>query len=215
MLRIYGKTLLERVIERAKIIDGADTIILATSTLQADDILAEHALKNGIKIFRGSLENVAERALGVCEEYKVQKFARVCGDRPFFEPKLVSSLIYSHNKLKVDIATTTFPRTYPPGLTGEVLSTNALRLGYPKMNKSDKEHLTTYFYRNYQNFRIYSHPAPKNLDMKGIDLCVDDQIGLDKAEWIASQLNYDIGSDTETGRIIELARQWKYQKSVS
>ena len=210
MIQINGKTLLERVFERAKLIKGVDIIVLATSSLSTDDILVDHLSDKEIKVFRGSLENVADRALKACEFYNIDKFARVCGDRPFFDPNLVSSLIQKHKEFQVDIATTTFPRTYPPGLTVEVLSTKVLREGLPKMKKEEKEHLTTYFYSNHHKYRIYNEPAPTDLNLEGLDLCVDDTRGLQRARWISSRLKCDIGSDNERRNIVELARQWEF-----
>ena len=55
----------------------------------------------------------------------VWKICKNLQDRPFFDPKLISKLIKVHNDLEVDLVTTMFPRSYPPGLTGEVIKTDA------------------------------------------------------------------------------------------
>ena len=96
LLDIYGRCLLGRVIDRSKYIEGVDKLIIATSTDVEDDSIVKFAETEGIDVFRGSLDDVVGRALAACECFKLTQFARICGDRPFFDPELVSNLIQIH-----------------------------------------------------------------------------------------------------------------------
>ena len=53
----------------------------------------------------------------------------------FFDPELVTRLLKMHDKMDLDIVTTMFPRTYPPGLTTEIISTSALEFAISKIKK--------------------------------------------------------------------------------
>lgn len=210
LLDIDGRCLLGRVIDRSKLIKGIDRIIVATSSEKEDDSIALFSENEGVDIFRGSSEDVAGRALGACDEFKLKKFARICGDRPFFDPELVSNLIKIHNELNLDIATTTFPSSYPPGLSAEVVSTESLRHAILLINsQNDREHLTRYFYEHPSDFNIKNIENASPMNMEGLHLALDDTKDLERARWIASHLNKDDSSSAGMAEIISLARTWE------
>tara|TARA_B100001093_G_C26691335_1_gene954939 strand:- start:487 stop:1170 length:684 start_codon:yes stop_codon:yes gene_type:complete len=209
LIDIEGKNLLQRTIERTKKIELIDRIILATSILEEDDLISETALDEDIEIFRGDLDFVALRALGACEKFNLDHFVRICGDRPFFDPRIIDRLIQTHLKDNFDITTTMHPRTYPPGLTGEVIKysvmKNTLRLMYLE---EDKEHVTSFFYKNHHNFKIKNVGSLPEEDYEGVELVVDNQEDLNKIRWIASKLDLGDSLDEEMKKIIKLAKLW-------
>jgi spore coat polysaccharide biosynthesis protein SpsF len=209
MLDISGRPLLGRVIDRAKCIPEANKIIVATSSRSIDDPIATFANAEGVDLFRGSIDDVALRALCACDEFNITKFARICGDRPFFDPDVVSHLFAIHED-GVDLATTSFPRTYPPGLTGEVIRTEALRRALSQTDDpEDKEHITRYFYQHPNEFVIRNIEAPKDIDLNGLRLVVDDESDLARARWIASGVVKN-GKDNcrNLRQVVDLAREW-------
>lgn len=209
LLDISGRPLLGRVIDRTKDIQGVDKIIIATSTHSLDDQIESFAKKEKIEIYRGSLNNVASRALKACLEFKIDKFVRVCGDRPIFSPNLISQMIEISLNSSFDITTTTFPRTYPPGLTCEILKTQILidSIEFIK-NKEDQEHLTSYFYKNAKDFKIKNIKAPNKINFDGINLCVDTKDDLDRAIWITNEIDKKELSYDNIADIVDLARKW-------
>lgn len=209
LIDISGRSLLGRVIDRTKDIKGIDKIIIATSNHQLDDQIESFAKKEKIEIYRGSLNNVARRALEACLEFKIDKFVRICGDRPIFSPNLISQMIEMSVNSSFDILTTTFPRTYPPGLTCEVLNTEILRNSIQFIkNKEDQEHLTSYFYKNAKNFKIKNIKAPNEINFDGINLCVDTKDDLDRAIWITNEMDKKEQSYDNIADIVDLARKW-------
>ena len=213
LLDISGRTLLGRVLDRTKAIEGINEVIISTSSEKEDDLIEQFAKKEKVETYRGSLENVVERALETCSKYNLDKFARICGDRPFFDPKLVSKLIKIHNELDLDIATTTFPSSYPSGLNGEVINTRALSKVFKKINnKDDLEHLTSYFYKNSSNFSIRNISAPKNLKLNDLSLSIDTKEDLDRAIWISEKLSESNDYDN-LEQLVKLALEWNLSKS--
>jgi spore coat polysaccharide biosynthesis protein SpsF len=208
LIEIYGRPLLGRVIDRSKMINNINHVIVATSTNHEDDEIVEFANSEGVDVFRGDSDDVAGRALSVCDFFELDKFARICGDRPFFDPDLISSLIKLHNDLNADIVTTTFPRTYPPGLTGEVVSTHVLRNSIQKMTTDDKEHVTSYFYRNSSDFLIKNIDSKCNIDFSGLNLCVDNEVDLYRAEWMATHLDGVANGRYKINETISIAKAW-------
>ena len=207
LIDISGRSLLGRVIDRAKNIQGISHIIVATSFRSIDDPIISIAKSEGIDYYRGSVEDVAGRALNACKAFRLNKFARICGDRPFFDPELVSNLLKIHNELNFDIVTTMFPRTYPPGLTTEIISTESLELALSKtIDPDDREHLTNFFYRESKIFSIHNVDVPHNINFENVHLVVDNDKDLRRARSIASKIN-TTKNDIED--IIYLAKKWE------
>lgn len=61
MKEIKGKTVLSHVIERVKQSKLIDDIVIATTVLDRDKAIEDEALKNGVKIYRGSEDDVLAR----------------------------------------------------------------------------------------------------------------------------------------------------------
>lgn len=208
LIDISGRPLLGRVIDRSKKVKGATHVIVATSSRSIDDPIANFAESEGIDVYRGgNVNDVASRALNACKAFNLTKFARICGDRPFFDPELVSSLIAMHNNMDVDIITTMFPRTYPPGLTTEIISTDALNYALSKTtNAVDREHVTNYFYRESDHFKIHNVDIPKGINFNNVRLVVDNSKDLARARWVGSHIPAS-GDDVNT--IVSLAQKWE------
>ena len=148
MMDISGKTLLQRVIERTKKIKLIDHFCIATSKNQEDDIISAYAESMGLDVYRGSLDDVAKRAFEASKKYSYDSFLRVCADRPFLDSKLYDNMINIHKNNNFDITTNLFPRTVPPGLSGEIINVNSLETILRLTSDSiDREHVTRYFYQ--------------------------------------------------------------------
>ena len=210
LIDISGRCLLGRVIDRTKEIKGIDKIIVATSKETEDDPIVDFVKKEDIKIYRGSLNNVVNRALECCLKYDLDKFVRICGDRPFFSPNLVSEIIEYGNDKDFDVITTTFPRTYPPGLTCEIIKTRTLinNINLIK-NKDDKEHVTSYFYKHSDKFSIKNIYPSESFNLSRINLCVDTKKDLERAIWIANEVDKKKLSYDNIHSIISLAYKWE------
>lgn len=188
MLDIEGRSLLGRVIDRTKKIKNIEQIIIATSDRDIDDVISDFAIQENIHCYRGSLENVASRAIEACKKYSLDAFARICGDRPFFDFNAVSYLISEFKNNEFDLTTTFGTGQMPPGLTCEIISATALQKAYLNFDIYEQEHFTTYFYRNFNNFLVKKVLVPncEAYDNK-LRLVVDNQTDLKRARWIASQ----------------------------
>ena len=99
MIQINGVSLLERVIDRSKLISKIDHLCIATSVNKEDDIIASFGKSKGIDVFRGSLMDVAGRAIDTAEHFKYDHFIRICGDRPFLDYNIYDIMISTHIKM--------------------------------------------------------------------------------------------------------------------
>lgn len=207
LIDIEGKPMLGRVIERALEVTSAEKVILATTERSVDDPLAEFAAQEGIGCYRGDCDDVAGRALACAQKFKLKVFARLCGDRPFFDPKLMNDM-FALYKMGGDLITTLSDRPYPPGLTTEVISTQALERACSLMDElEDHEHLTRFFYRKKNLFSIVRLPAPSDIDFTGVRLVVDDEQDLSRARYIARSLDKQSGISS-IENVVTIAQSW-------
>ncbi len=211
LVDIQGRSLLGRVIDRAKLIKGLDKIIVATSNRKIDNQICEFVESEGLETFRGSCNDVYGRAIETCDKFNLDFFARICGDRPFFDFDLISKAIKISQEYSYDLVTTMYPRTYPPGLTTEIIKTDLLR-NYDNQvsNPLDREHLTTYFYENPKDIKIKNLANPYFEKIKNVSLVVDTFDDLKKATWIAKHKK-DIGKTDELDSILSLALNYSKQ----
>ena len=211
MMQISGKTLLERVIERTEQLKNIEHFCIATSNNEEDDKIALFAKQNQINLYRGNLNNVIHRALEAAKKYRYDSFLRICGDRPFFDLDIYDKMISVHKNGKYDLTTNIFPRTVPPGLTGEIIDVKSLG----KVLKStsdilDEEHVTRYYYNNSEKFKIFNCDFSHKKENLKLRLVVDDMDDLKRARWISSNLEENENVRVNKEKIISLAKDWQY-----
>ena len=164
--KIYGKTLIEHVILKINKSKNISNIVVATSSCKSDDSLVNILKKNKILYFRGGLKNVAKRLLSVAEKYNKKYFIRINADSPLIDFRLIDrsiKILKNSFKKKYDIITNVFPRSFPSGQSVEIIRTTTLKKNIKKMNKLELEHVTPFFYKNYQKFLIKNFSTEKKL----------------------------------------------------
>lgn len=211
---VSGKFLLERVIDRTLKINSVDHVCIATSNNKEDDKIAAYANSRGIDVFRGSLDDVTQRAVDASSKFNYTSFLRVCADRPFLDSQIYDNMINIHKENNDDITTNIFPRTVPPGLTGEIIEVKSLqRVIELTSDPKDREHVTRFIYQNSEMFSIYNCDPFKDDTLINLRLVIDDQIDLERSRWIVSNLKNN-NIDNETDQIIMLAKEWEKNNKI-
>ena len=128
LIKIY-KSLIQHVYDRVKSSKKLNEIIVATSTDKSDDRLVNHLRTLGIPYYRGDLQNVAKRFLDLAIKKKAKYFLRISGDSPLINFKIIDRAINIHKKtkMKYDLITNIFPRTFPKGQSIEIIKTSILK----------------------------------------------------------------------------------------
>lgn len=169
-------------INRIKNSKNIKEIIVATSIEKSDNELCLLLKKNKIKFYRGNLNNVAFRLYKTAKKYRAKYFVRISGDSPLIDYKIINLAQKELKKNpKVDIVTNVFPRSFPSGQSVEIIRTKLLKLYNPMMNSYEKEHVTTFFYKRSDKFKIknFKNTNPKMYD-KSIKFSVDYKTDLKK-----------------------------------
>ena len=98
LLEVAGKPLIVHMLDRLKLAETINKIIICTSTNPQDNPLEEIAYKEGVNCFRGSEEDVLKRLLDASREYQLSFFANITADCPLTDPVLVDQAVEQHLK---------------------------------------------------------------------------------------------------------------------
>ena len=118
---LAGRPMLAQLVDRLKMAKRVGAIIVATSTETDDDAIARFCADMGVRCFRGPVADVAERLTEAAEDAGAEAFVRINGDSPLMCPAIVDAVIELYEAQDVDLATNVQTRTFPRGLSVEVI----------------------------------------------------------------------------------------------
>jgi len=173
LMRVSNKPMLQYLIERLMLSNHFKDIpiVVATSTSTDDLAIEQFCERYSVACERGSLEDVVGRFLDVSKKRDLSAIVRISGDSPLIDPALILRGIQMYRENPCDLVTNVFPRSFPKGQSVEVISVPALETAYDDMDEQDREHVTPYFYRHSDKFKI--HNFSNDTDLSSIQLSVD------------------------------------------
>jgi spore coat polysaccharide biosynthesis protein SpsF len=162
MKDLEGKTILEHVIERVKQSKLINEIIIATTTHECDSVIESEALKCGVKVFRGSEDDVLARYYCAAKANDLDIVVRITSDCPLIDSKVIDEVIQCYFDNNYEIITNAGSdlenRTYPRGLDVEVFSLELLKNAFDNATKKyQREHVTPYIYETTENGFFYKN----------------------------------------------------------
>jgi len=148
--------LLQIHLRRVKKSKLATKFIVATTINASDDIVQEIAIKEGFEVYRGSEHDVLDRYYQAAKKYKSDIIVRVTSDCPLVDSILIDQIIEAHILNKKDFTSNITKRTYPDGLDVEIFNFKVLEIAWLNAtDKSDREHVTYYIWKNNNLFSKY------------------------------------------------------------
>lgn len=151
---IAGRPMLWHVVNRVRMAQSLDRVIVGTSTESADDAIAEFCATHHIECFRGNETDVLDRFYQAAIHYAADTIVRITADCPLIDPHVIDKVLETYCAGAFDYATNTLRYTYPDGLDTEVCSLTALRRAWQEAQlPSEREHVTSYL-RSAERFRI-------------------------------------------------------------
>ena len=157
LMNLGGKTVLARVVSRLRRAGLVDEIVVATTDSVADDAIVRGCHQLKVEYFRGSENDVLDRYYQTARLCAAGAVARITSDCPLIDPRLVDETIRLFQEQGGDYCSNVFPRTYPRGLDTEVFTVAALEQAWRDAHDPyEREHVTPYFYRHPELFRVIS-----------------------------------------------------------
>lgn len=170
MFPLDDNPVISHVIQRVKQASALDETVLATSTLDRDDLLESEAKKSGIDVHRGSESDVLKRVYNAAAQANADIVVRICADNPLISPDCISEAANTIVSGSVDYASYSVEdRTLPLGITAEAFTMNSFALVESGTDEQyEREHVTVFYRENPSMFSL-SH-------IEGSDVFTDSKI---------------------------------------
>lgn len=140
---------------------GVDQVMVATTTLSADDPIASWASMNGVSVYRGSEDDVLSRYQGAAKAANADIIIRTTGDCPLIDPAIIGQVIQLRKMRNIHYATNTDPGLYPDGQDVEVFTRDTLEMSHREaVRPSDRECVTRFMVRNRHRFYAANLDCP-------------------------------------------------------
>ena len=171
---LNGKPMLAQMIARLKRVRLADQIIIATTTNQADDPIAELAKSEGVSCYRGSEDDVLDRVLRAAQTYNVDLIVETCGDCPVIDPLLLDYEISTFLNHNVDYVGCHMKKTYPIGIDAKIFTTKTLEeVDRKTQEPADRENVSLYIYEHPEEYHLLNIEATGRFYQPDLRLVVD------------------------------------------
>lgn len=156
LLEACGKPMLELMIERVRRIEYLDDIVVATTVNGTDQPIVDLCRALGVKVFRGSEDDVLARVLGAARANGADVIVELTGDCPLIDPSVATQVVEFYLIHGFDYVSNDHLRTakslaydtYPWGMDTQVFSTAVLaRADIETDDPEDREHVSRYIIR--------------------------------------------------------------------
>ncbi|TYP89852.1 cytidylyltransferase domain-containing protein [Blastococcus xanthinilyticus] len=153
---LAGRPVLSWVVRAARASAGVDDVVVATTVLPEDDVVAEAARAAGARVVRGDADDVLSRYLGALDEHPADAVVRLTADCPLLDPALVAMVVSAWRAAPdgVDYLATTLHRTLPRGLDVELITAGALRRAGQEATGHDRAHVTSHVWSRPEAFAL-------------------------------------------------------------
>lgn len=152
---LCGRPVLRWVVDAARAARGVDQVVVATSVSDSDNAIERFCADIGVKVVRGSENDVLDRFLRAAEETEADSIVRLTADCPLLDPVLITQLVaFWKGSANLDYVSTTLVRSLPRGLDIEVASVAALRQCELRVEPHHRTHVTSALYEDGSSFQL-------------------------------------------------------------
>lgn len=181
-----GMPLLEVLVRRVRSSRRVDSWLLATSTLAANDPLADLAKRLDLPCYRGSEEDVLDRFYQAALPIQPDVVVRLTADNPVVDGTFVDEVVEVFAAGDWDYVAPD-PASYPYGMSAEVFRFNLLRQAWTQaQDPYEREHVTPWLYRDSKSVRV--HRLRGTSTDGDLRLTVDDSADLERVRRLFLQI---------------------------
>jgi len=156
LMPVLGEPMIGRQIERLRRAECLGRLVTVTSTDPTDDAIVDYCQTINCPTFRGSLHDVLGRYAAALAAFgPADHVVRLTADCPLADWTVIDEVISLHLKSGSDYTSNTVDRSFPKGLDVEIFRAEHLPvIAAATADPYDREHVTPFFYRNPDRFRI-------------------------------------------------------------
>jgi spore coat polysaccharide biosynthesis protein SpsF len=173
MMKIGGRTILERAVLRLQAARVIDAVAVLTTTLDDDNAIADEADRLGVYVHRGPDQDVLKRFQDAAQRYGAHVVVRATADNPLIDIGSIDRIVHA---LIEDGADLCMESELPYGAATEAFTIRALAVAYKTAHEiRHREHVTLFIKEHPEKFRVIYLLPPRALRCPRIRLTVDTQ----------------------------------------
>lgn len=165
LLKIGDKPMLYHVINQTIASKFVNDVIIATTTSPKDKKIVNFCIKNNLKYFRGSNNDVLDRYYKCAKKFSCDPIVRISSDCPFIDPLVIDKTISKFLKNSYDYVGNNLDKKnnkwknstckFPQGMVIEICKFGVLKKAWEQSKKpSEREHVFPYVQFNPKIFKV-------------------------------------------------------------
>lgn len=161
LLPMAGASALSRMVERASRAKSVSRVCVATTTSEADDVIAKEGEREAFDIFRGSEDDVLDRVLKCAIANNADIIVELTADCPLIDPAFIDSGVEYFLNRKLDYYYNRLQPGLPDGFDIQIFWTSKLAEVASLTNDPiDRVHVSWFFRRNPDCYKIGGENYP-------------------------------------------------------
>jgi spore coat polysaccharide biosynthesis protein SpsF len=174
MLPLGGRPAIGQLSRRLRAVAAIREIVVATTANATDDVLARYCEASGMKVYRGSEDDVLGRVSEAAASVGADWVAKVTADCPALDPEIVAGVIDRALASGADLTSNGIVRSYPDGMDCSVVRSDALYVAASEAaDPLEREHTSLFLMRRPDRFKCEKVEAPSNLFWPELGLTLD------------------------------------------
>ena len=132
-------------------------VVVATSDLSEDDLIADTCLSQDIPFWRGDVSDLLDRHYQCAVGHRADAVVKIPSDCPLIDPKVIDRVIgtFLQYNGSVDYVSNLHPPSYPDGNDVEIFTMKALKVAWTEAESpTEREHTTPFFWTHPERFRL-------------------------------------------------------------
>ena len=163
LLEIAGRSMLARVVRRARRAKLPSEVVVATGESPEDDPIVQECRCLTAPCFRGSDEDVLKRYHGAALAHSADAVVRITSDCPLIDPGVIDRVVHEFLRREPDYAANILDRTWPRGLDTEIMTAATLDRAFHEADLPyERIHVTPYIYGHPELFDLFPVTQPED-----------------------------------------------------
>ncbi len=191
LLDVMGRPVLWRVVHRVRQARLVDRVVVITGDIPANDAIEGLCLEMDCPCYRGSEDDVLDRAYQAAVYHRASIVCRISGDSPLVDPTILDWCIETVRDDHAQYATNTLPGTYPDGTDVEAMRFSCLDIAHRHAKlPSEREHWSQNVRNAHPGFRKAN--LTHDPDLSAMRWCVDTAADLEFVRAVYDLMGCDL-----------------------
>ncbi|MCL2877284.1 MAG: NTP transferase domain-containing protein [Acidobacteria bacterium] len=152
LMKIQGRSILERAICRLRASPAVDAVVVLTTRRKEDDAIAAESERLGVSYYRGPEDDVLARFHEAAEIFRPEIIIRATADNPLIEIGSIERIVTALRSFDLDYC---MEKDLPYGAATEAVTASALaKTQAAAREQQHREHVTLYIKEHPGEFRV-------------------------------------------------------------